>query len=89
MTQMPVPPKLEIIPPKGLQAPLVLSIEPKRLKVRFDGQDDWEPADLFRKENTNWLPDGRTAVGLTGQGRETAIQRFSLRYLPLIQEPQP
>lgn len=77
----------EIVPPESSEASLELSIEPHRLSVRFDRCEDWEPVDPLGK--TDWLPDGRTAVGLTGQGRDTVIRGFCLRYLPHMKDSLP
>lgn len=79
--------ELEVNPPADKEASLELSIDQDHINVQFDQQADWEPVDLL--EMTDWLPDGRTAVGLTGQSRETAIRDFAFRYLPHIEEPSP
>jgi len=76
----------EVAPPDDTETPLELWLDRDHIQVRFGQQADWEPVDLLEK--TDWLPDGKTAVGLTGQGRDTAIRDFALRY-PLAKENSP
>lgn len=78
----------EIVLPSAPEAPLELLMDRKHVRVRFDQQEDWIPLD-WREMTTDWLPNGRTAVGLTGQGRETAIRDLAFRYLPKTEEPPP
>jgi len=77
----------EVAVPADKEASLEILIHQDHIHVQFDQQAGWEPVDL--RQMTDWLPDGRTAVGLTGQSRETAIRDLALRYLLNSEEPSP
>jgi serine/threonine protein kinase len=73
--------EVQVIPPIEKEAIIELNVCKDHVRVRFDRQPDWYPADL--QGMTDWLPDGRTAIGLTGKGRDTVIRDFDIRYLPI------
>lgn len=69
--------KKEITIPTSPKAPLHVSVKEGGIVVRFDGNDEWSPLDPRKK--TNWLPRGKTAIGMTGQGHDIVFRDLSIR----------
>ena len=70
----------EITPPDGPDAILQVTVDDDGILVRFDERIEWRPVD--RLNRTDWLPDGKGAVGITGMGRDVVLRDLSIRSLP-------
>ena len=70
----------EIEPPKTADAVLEVVVRETGIRVRFDQRIDWEPEDLLAE--TDWLPDGRPAIGMTGVGHRVVFRDLSIQRLP-------
>jgi hypothetical protein len=70
----------EIPPPTELETTLEVEVRSNHLIVRFGAGQPWRIVDTL--DNTAWLPQGRWAVGITGQGLGVSLRTLSIRSLP-------
>ena len=70
----------EITPPAGPGAVLQVTVEDDGLLIKFDERTRWRPVDQLNR--TGWLPDGKTAFGITGRGGDVVLRDLSIRSLP-------
>ena len=71
---------LEIPTPVHEEAVLEIDVRQNELIVRFDGGQVWRPVDILQE--TDWLPDGRAAVGIIGQGVNVEFKSLSIHMQP-------
>lgn len=70
-----------IIPlPTEYESTLEVDVHPDGPVVRFGTGSSWRVTEKLSE--TDWLPDGRWAIGLTGQGLGVSVRSYSLRNLP-------